>query len=491
MKNHQIRTGEAASDAKRSRHKKVLALAIGSLLALPHGAHANADVQEMLRKMNERLQQLEQRNQSLEKEVKSLRQSGTPQTKAAPEGERLARLEHQNQVLQEQVRELAYAPQPEASVQERGIELAASLVSVYQHANRKGVAAGEAAHAVNYRGDVEVSLPAGQWGDAQGTAFAHVRFGQGNGLSLRSTHVGVPNSTTFEKYDGTNSDDSFAILAQAYYQLTWPLKATGFNDQASDRLELTVGKMDFFGFFDQNNVAGDEGSQFLNNAFVHNALLDTGGDIGADNYGFAPGARLAYYNEGDGTLGWGVSVGVFAGGNGARFDGRDNGSPLSIAQFEVTPKQINGEPKANYRVYAWNNGSTEDLNGNRQRHAGWGLSVDQKVGRDWNLFARYGHRTSGDGAFDRALTGGFELAGRAWGRRNDAIGLGLGLLKTGSAQKQASGVGGNERLAEIYYRGKVNEHLEISPHYQRISHPEGDSSAPDINIVGVRAALSF
>ena len=36
-------------------------------------------------------------------------------------------------------------------------------------------------------------------------------------------------------------------------------------------------------------MAGDEGAQFLNNVFVHNPLLDSGGDIAADAYGFAPG----------------------------------------------------------------------------------------------------------------------------------------------------------------------------------------------------------
>ncbi len=493
MKSKQVRSQAAAFSERGDWRKVAAAMVAGGVLALPGAAYARDDVQETLRKMNERLQQLEQRNQALEKEVKTLRQTGTVAAapRVLPDNERLVRLEQQNQVLQEQVRELAHAPQPEPSVTEPGIEISASLVSVYQHANRNGIASGETGHAGNYRGDVEISIPAGHWGEAQGKAFAHVRFGQGNGLTLRDTHVGVPNSTTFEKYGGTNSDDSFAILAQAYYQLTWPLKPTGFNDQPGDRIELTLGKMDFFGFFDQNAVAGDEASQFLNNAFVHNPLLDTGGDIGADNYGFAPGARLGYYNEGDGLLGWGVSLGIFAAGNGARFDGRDNGGPLSVVQFELSPKQINGEPRGNYRIYAWNNGSTEDLEGNRQRHRGWGISVDQRLGRDWNLFARYGHRTSGEGAFDQALTGGFEFSGASWGRRHDAIGVGLGLLKTSQAQKLASGIGGNERLAEIYYRGKINEHLEISPHYQWISHPQGNSSVPDINVLGVRAALSF
>lgn len=64
-------------------------------------------------------------------------------------------------------------------------------------------------------------------------------------------------------------------------------------------------------------------------------------------------------------------------------------------------------------MYGWTNGHTTDLLGAEQRHSGWGLSVDHKVGRDWNLFGRYGQRTQGDAAFNKALTVGFEHGGRA------------------------------------------------------------------------------
>ncbi|MEW6165754.1 MAG: carbohydrate porin [Pseudomonadota bacterium] len=444
---------------------------------------AGEDVQDMLRQMNARLQQLEQRNQALEQEVKTLRQAAAPAPAAA------ARIEQ----LEQRVKELAEAPHEHEAGGASGVEIGGSFVAVHQKANKDGVAAGNATSATNYRGDVEVSLPAGTLGGAQGTAFAHVRFGQGGGLGLRNTHVGVPNSLAFEQATNTNAtrEDSFAILAQAHYTLTWPLAAAKAEGQPGDRVELTVGKMDFFGFFDQNEAAGDEASQFLNNAFVHNALLDTGGDIAADNYGFAPGMRLAYYNEGNADFGWGASLGVFASGNGANFSDKVSGGPLTIVQFEVAPKQADGEKSGNYRLYAWTNGRTQDLNSVQQRHGGWGISADQKVAGDWNLFGRYGKRTSGDGAFDTAFTAGFELAGASWNRGEDAVGLGLGWLKTGQAQQIASGIGGKEKLVELYYRAKLNEQIEVSPHVQYIRDPEGDASAPTVKIFGLRAGMSF
>ena len=85
----------------------------------------------------------------------------------------------------------------------------------------------------------------------------------------------------------------------------------GDKGDKGDRLELTIGKIDLFGFFDQNAVASDEATQFLNNVFVHNPLLDSGGDIAADAYGFAPGVRAGYYAVRE-RFNWGASLGLFA-----------------------------------------------------------------------------------------------------------------------------------------------------------------------------------
>jgi high affinity Mn2+ porin len=79
------------------------------------------------------------------------------------------------------------------------------------------------------------------------------------------------------------------ILGQAWYQAAIPLPFGGFKPTSRETLELTFGKMDIFGFFDQNTAAGDETTQFLNSVFVHNPLLDAGGEVGVDANGFQPG----------------------------------------------------------------------------------------------------------------------------------------------------------------------------------------------------------
>ncbi|MBT9594555.1 MAG: carbohydrate porin [Vitreoscilla sp.] len=485
-----------------------VSVALASTLAAGT-AHAAPDAATtaQLKALADRLQQLEQRNQVLEQEVKALRgtvsttapapmPTATPTAGSGWGAERLDRLERR-------VSDLARAPEAlDDEAGDDGPSIEGGVLAMGQQVGARGSDSGREQGRLNWRGDIEVSLPMGNvhaLGDARLSGFGHLRFGQGTGVGLRPTHTATVNSIAFEA--GAGSDETYAIVAQAFGQLEWTLDAGRFNDLASNRVELTLGKMDVFGFFDQNAVAGDEGAQFLNNVFVHNPLLDSGGDIAADAYGLAPGVRLAYIDEGE-ERGWGfgASLGVFGAGAGANFSGAPT-RPLVIGQVEFSPRQINGEARGNYRLYAWTNGQTTSLTGDAmQRHSGYGLSVDQRLGRDWNVFGRWGHRTSGEGAFDKALTLGFEHGGRAWGRGNDAAGLAAGWVRTSGEWARATALdtslvgfaaSGNEQVVEAYYRFKLGDHLELTPDLQWIRRAGGDGSAPSFTVVGLRAAVSF
>lgn len=478
----------------RSRQWTALAAAAAALLGSPARAATDPAVQAQLQALMTRLQQLEQRNSQLEAQVRQLQQAAPPAPAVAPPAPAAVAepgwgkpAEERLSTLEQQVRSLARPA--ELVGQEDSLTVEGGLLALAQQVNRGGSATGRSQGRLNYRGDVELTLPLGTvpaLGEARFTGFGHLRFGQGTGVALRPTHSATANSIAFE--GGAGSDETYAIVAQAWGQFEWPLEGARFNDLPGDRVELTLGKMDVFGFFDQNTVAGDEGAQFLNNVFVHNPLLDSGGDIAADAYGLAPGARLAYIDEGD-DWGWGASLGVFASGTGAGFNAGPR-SPLLIGQLEWTPKQINGEARGNYRLYAWTNGQTTDLAGLTQRHSGYGLSVDQKLGAAWNVFGRWGQRVSGDGAFDRALTLGFEHGGRRWGRPYDTAGLAVGWVRTDGALR-SEGLSGQEQLLEAYYRFRLNDHLELSPDLQWIRRAGGDGQAPDIAVFGLRAAIGF
>ena len=400
---------------------------------------------------------------------------------------------------------LAFAAPPIASAEDAAaparpndgfgdVSVSGNVTGVLQHANGSGVEEDDRTTRANDRADIVVSLPGGRMGDVEGKLFAHFRFGQGRGVVLRPTYTSTPNTTAFEA--ATSPYDAYAIVAEAWYQLTAPLPHRSAA-AARERLELTVGKMDPFAFFDQNAVADDETVRFLDNAFVHNPLLDSGGDTGTDKYGFAPGVRIAYVSERGKVDSWGVSVAAFGSGPGADFSGSLAG-PFVIAQLETTRRFVAGLP-GTYRAYVWTDGRSVDLDGAFERHGGFGISVDQQAAESVTLWARLGREFEGQVRFDRAVTLGGEIAGDSWGRGDDALGVAAGFLRTSSDYRDATADGtrvgyaasGTERIAELYYRWRVTDHFDVTPDLQWIRRPGGDASAPDIFVGGVRGRWSF
>lgn len=379
-----------------------------------------------------------------------------------------------------------------------GLKINTVIVSVAQRVNDVG-APDDGHTRTNYRADVNLSLAAGSFGPVQGTASAQLRAGYGRGVKLVPTYNGGVNSTTFTPADGARA---YATVAQAYYEIEWRLGESNARAAAGAARRLVVlsaGKLDVFGFFDQNTVSQNENVQFLNNAFVHNPLLDSGGDIAADEYGYMPGARIGYYDA-RGAARWGASVGVFASGPAANF-GEAPRRPFMIAQFEVSPRQAAGRTQRdNYRLYVWTNGRTSDFAGNEQRHSGVGFSADQRLGRDLSLFQRFGRRSVGHGTFDDAATVGLELHGDRWGRASDGIGAAFGWLKTSAAYRDFSADGSNEigyrasgaeRIVELYWRIRVNKWLQLTPDLQFVQRPGGRGDAPTARVLGLRARIAF
>lgn len=477
---------------------KPLALALAAL-AMPPAFAATDDTAALkaeLQRLAARIEALEQQNKDMEKALASDRIS-----EKEPElVTRLKAVESQSLGMLKQARTVEALD---------GITAGFSFTTVAQQPSKAASQLGADIDGkfgnsqLNYRGDAYVTLPLDNIGDTESKVFAHFRFGQGFGLNDLYS-FSKPNASAF-RVTSTNPDDSVAILGQAWYQATIPLPFGGFKPHSKETLEVNFGKMDPFLFFDQNAAANDETKQFLNTAFVHNPLLDAGGDIGVDANGFTPGVRVSYVNKVDKSEPWRLSLGVFGAGRGSNYT-RFFSSPLIIAQAE-TQQRFFGGLLGNYRVYYWRNGQAPGFDGSSAQRSGWGASADQRVGDATTLFARYGQHISGSGArFDRALTAGFELAGFDWGRGADSLGLGGGLLhasndfRTASATLDADHNGipdygyaasGSERLLEIYYRWRFNKQFELSPSLQLIGNPGGNGGAPVYRIIALRAQITY
>jgi high affinity Mn2+ porin len=347
---------------------------------------------------------------------------------------------------------------------------------------------------LNYRADATVSLPAGSIGTSEGFFFSHFRMGQGLGLENPDNAFSSFNGTSFQR-PGSETSDSTVLLAQAWYQLNIPLPLGGNPDLSKQHLEMNVGKIDPFMFFDQNSIADDETYGFVNQSFLHNPLLDVGADIGVDDFGFTPGVRVAWVNDTYTPAKYVVSMGVFGAGNGASFEDSLS-SPLYIMQVETQQNLFVGL-EGNYRLYYWHNAAAKDLNANTQTHAGIGLSADQKIDDYTTIYTRLGWQSQGEVKFDRTVTVGIDFGGSYWNRAGDAIGVSLGWLMLSDEYKARSPsligytASGSEQIAEVFYRYRINGQLTISPNLQFIRQSGGDQQAATLSAYGLRTQLNF
>lgn len=488
----------------------------GALAATP-AKSGKANLANALEQLNQRMEKLEQRNAELERELQASRaQQAIAKPAAAAEMEqRVQTLEaQQTQVVRALDKETISEKEPDLTARLKALE---TLAISAQSAARKveafdGITTGFSLTTVaqkpfgtsdgsqlNYRGDAFVSLPLATIGDIEQNVFVQFRLGQGVGLNGISS-FSKPNASAF-RVSSAGPDDSVAVLGQAWYQATIPLPFGGYKPHSKETLELNFGKIDPFVFFDQNAAAGDETLQFLNSAFVHNPLLDAGGDIGVDANGFTPGLRLSYSNATQKPETWRVSLGVFgAGAKGANYE-RSLASPMLMLQAETEQRMLGGLA-GNYRMYAWSNAQAAHFDESisaPERHSGWGISLDQRVGDGVTLFGRYGQQIQGHIAFDRALTLGAEVNGSYWGRGADRLGLAGGWLKTGkdyrafnsSANGSAAPLAGSERVAELYYRFHINQQFQLSPNLQYLANPGGAASADAVKVLGLRAQIAY
>ncbi len=470
--------------AFRRNAKVMLVSLLGAGINLPAAAAAAAA--DKAATISERLEAMEKRIETLESENTRLKKSLDQPYISDSEPEISARLK----AIESQVYSYRKAARTVESLD--GIKAGVGLTMAAQSL----VAADSSPKSaeLNYRGDVSVSLPAGNIGASEGFIFTHFRMGQGLGLENPGDAFSSFNSTSFQR-PGTATADSTVLLAQAWYQLNIPLPLGGNPDLSRQHLELNFGKIDPFIFFDQNAIADDETRGFMNQAFVHNPLLDAGSDIGVDDFGFSPGLRLAWFNDNYRPQRYSLSMGIFGAGKGARFEDSLS-NPFIIVQAE-TGQRFFGGLEANYRLYYWRNGRGKDFDGTEKTHAGFGLSLDQKVADYTTVFARFGQQTQGRVKFDRTLTVGADFGGSYWSRGGDAIGLALGWLVISADYKPASNsiagfnASGAEQIAEIFYRYRINKQFELSPNLQHIRRPGGNQTASGITAYGLRVQLNY
>lgn len=468
--------------------KNAFAALLAAGLAMPALANDNAALLVELKRLAARVEALEKQNREMEQALQTDRLS-------EKEPELVTRLK----TTEYRVEDMQAAAKAIEAI--GGFSAGASFTTVGQRA-KGGADTGTLA---NYRADITVTTPTLSVGNIDSKLFGHFRIGQGLGVADKLTTFVGPNASSFQLGTVLPPDSSAVMLAQAWYQADIYLPTDSPRQLSREKLTINFGKMDPFGFFDQNAAANDETRQFLASAFVHNALLDNplAANVGVDGFGFSPGLRVAYHNERAKPESYGLSFGVFGSGKGADFS-EPIRAPFVIVQAETKQRFYGLE--GNYRAFVWRNGQAPTfVPEETARHAGLGLNFDQTVGGGVTLFGRYGAARGDDLPFDRTVSLGAQIGGSLWNRAADTVGIAFGAHRT-SADFRARSAGvldadgnpvygfaasGMEKQAEVYYRYQVHPRFEISPDIQWIRNPAGNRDAKPVTIVGARVQLSY
>ncbi|BAT71042.1 porin [Thermosulfidibacter takaii ABI70S6] len=337
-------------------------------------------------------------------------------------------------------------------------------------------------------------------------AYMLIEGGQGEGVEDE-----VPTLSGFND-DAPGSEDAHMEVTEAWWEQEFSTKVGKFT--------FTLGKVDLTNYFDTNEVANDETTQFLSSGFVNNLAVEW-----PDDNGF--GARLTFEPTEDLyiSLGWAEADADWE-------DIFEDGFGIVEVGYHARIFGLDG----NYRVYAWVNTKdhldVDDLKDlakgkisaskvdDDNTNWGVGVSLDQKVAEGITFFARAGIMDSDvvAGSIDGddvevetvpikgAYSFGFRVSGMYWNRENDEFAVAFGsVIVDDDAERFYRRSNyydyyrhpedidmADEYHLEAYYKVSFFDgKLEFTPDFQVVWNPNGIDEADTVYVVGTRMQVNF
>jgi len=430
--------------------------------------------------LEETVRQLQKRVEALEKRVYEQDQYIAQQrTESASQQAKIVEYESKLSKFDEKLHRETGAPIPLME----GLELGVGGTMIVQGTNNVNNATSDVEKKVSrtdasYSADITLGK---EFKEVGGKAFMHFEVGQGAGLEDDLTLYSNVN------YDADN--DNNVRLTEFWYE----------QAMLQDKLAITFGKLDPTVYFDNNEVANDETTQFLSRIFGNSPAIEFPD--------YSAGIRLAYMPKEWLEFNYGV------------FDGNSDWEKVGDNVFnigEVNFKTNFFNRSGNYRFYGWNSNvdHTKWLDTEKTKEAsyGFGLSFDQKATDNITFFTRYGWQNPevynpetkaiGDHNYsiEQSWSAGLQIEGKPWRREKDILAFAVGQVlpsndykKAGSSTITAPNAKAEGHF-ETYYRIFVNDHLSISPDLQYIWNPFGkdvDGDTRPIFIGGMRAQVDF
>ena len=269
-------------------------------------------------------------------------------------------------------------------------------------------------------------------------------FAAGNGLNYLNLFSLAPYADDLEDdlkdINGRNRD----YLIEAWYKHT-------FQFSESISLGITGGIIDATKYIDDNKFANCECSQFMNEAFVNHT------NVNLPSYDLGGIAELNISNLSIRGLmmntKFEIEEDVFRGYN------------YYALQLGYTINTPLGE--GNYRVYGFTTNDKFPCWDDRDEGSlyGYGISADQELSEIIGVFARFSWQN--DKAVivhDEIYSGGVNINGKLWGRKDDEIGLGYAYLNGADC-----GDIDNTNAIEAYTKFKISDFSDITFDIQYIN----------------------
>lgn len=361
----------------------------------------------------------------------------------------------------------------------------------------------------------------------------HPELAGGEGLSGATGVAGFPNGETFrvgqakpvlyiaraylrQRFDFSDEPDTTtSVLAKSVQRPSELFSRSG----STSRLTLVAGKFSAADFFDESSYSHDPRTQFLNWS-----LMSAGAwDYPADTRGYTWGVAAEYTLNNWSFNAMMCLVPMTA--NGLEMDTRISEAHGIALQVEYNYAILGRKGVARllgFRNIA-NAGNYEravtlvprnpDISDTRHYGAskvGFILGLEQELSEHSGLFAR---ASWNDGAnetwafteIDQSLCIGVQLAGQAWKRDTDILGVATvvnGISENHRRYLAAGGYGfiigdgalsyAPEWITEIYYRFQVTDWLQLSADYQLVLNPAYNQvRGPLVHIGAFRAHVEF
>lgn len=288
------------------------------------------------------------------------------------------------------------------------------------------------------------------------------------------------------------------------------------------RFEFYLGKFGMPDFFDVNTGSGDSHSQFLNWTVINNGAYD----YAADTRGYTVGLVAEYYDRNWAFRFSEALMPTVA--NGIQYQWKLTQARGENYELELHPdfgergttiRLLGYENHGNMGVYqqAINNflaGRTPrpEITAHPLQSTvkyGFGVNVEQKLGRKLTLFSRWGWNEGQHESFvytevDQTFLVGSTLTGETWHRRLDKAGVAFVSNGISAAHAKYLALGGSgfllgdgglnygrETIEEAYYTAHLWRGIFAGPNLQHINNPGYNRARGPVYVPGMRLHLDF